>query len=352
MSKHHQSLAPSSLPALEECACYVSDSRETPWSEAGTNQHAVLAGLLTTDAPLSVMADIVELDIEGREGVRWAAEYIRGYADKALIVESRVALLDDNFSEITFGTPDAYCVYKDGTGVDVFDFKSGQIGNYEAQVACYALMVMRTSGTHTATMHVLFGRFQKAFRYTMTRAEAAARVQAVIDRAANPAKQPEPCKFCDWCANAATCSALVSRANAVVAGREDWALEQYHATQIGDPAEMAKALKIAKAMKAWISAIEFHAKEMANKGQMPTGFTWQERQGIRSVTNILAAYDALGLPKDKFMPLCSVPIGEIEKTYAEHFGKTLAVSKREVAQKLEPCLERGKPSKSLVAEKE
>ncbi len=348
MSAHHQSLAPSSLPALEECACYVSDSRETPWSEAGTTQHAVLAHILEglKDTGLN------ELEIEGREGVKWAADYVKGYTKKDLFIERRMALLDDDFKEITFGTPDAYCLYDNGEGVDVFDFKSGQIANYEAQVAAYALMVMRATGTHTATTHVLFGRFQKAFRFTMTRREAQTRVDSAIARAKNPNRIEEPCKFCDWCAKAATCSALANRANAVVAGREDWALEQYHATKIDDPAEMAKALKIAKAVVAWSKAIIFHAEQMASKGQMPTGFTWKEKQGNRGITNILDAYEALGLPREKFMPLCSVPIGEIEKTYAEFFGKTLAVSKREVAQKLEPCLERGKPSKSLTQEKE
>lgn len=345
--KHHQSLAPSSLSALEECACYVSDSRETPWSESGTDQHAVLAKMLAGDD-----SGLAALEIEAREGVHWAAAYILGYAKKELRIEQRMSLRDDNFNEITFGTADAFCPYEKGDGVDVFDYKSGQLGNYEAQVSAYALMAMKASGVHTATTHVLFGRFQKTFRFQITREEAQARLDGLISRVNQLGKTPEPCKYCDWCANALTCSALYERAEAVRAGREDWALEQYHVSNITDPAEMAKALKLAKAMTAWVAAVTFHAKDMASKGQMPPGFKWQDRQGARFVTDILVAYDALGLPKDKFMPLCSVAIGEIEKVFAETFKLTLAKAKRDVAVKLEPCTRRGSPSKTLVAEKE
>ncbi len=342
-SEHHPRLAPSSLPALAACVAFVADGHETKWTVGGTDSHGVLGKML--------LGQPVELpdDLEQREGVQWAAEYIKNGASTILHVEHRLSLLDDNFNEITFGTPDAYAVTENGEGIDVWDYKSGQLRDYSEQVTCYALMAMRATGTQWARVHLLFGRFKKVFVVTITLAEASRNTLELIERVKRGG-EPTPCEYCTWCARALTCSALVNRVGAVQRGREDWELVQYHSSKITEPEEMAKALRLARQVKVWCESVEFHAKEMAfTRGKELPGYRIQERAGTREVSNLQKAWQLTKLPAEKFLPLCKIGWQGLENTYAQHHQLKLAAAKRELAALLEPVTTRKPATKSLVS---
>ncbi len=339
--EHHPTLPPSSLPALAQCSQYKSGPAG-PAAERGTLQHDYLEQLLT-----SPMRDkCLGLTAEEREAVEWAAGYIEANrsASAQLHVEKRVSLMDEDFNEITFGRLDAFAA------PDLFDYKSGDERNYKEQMAAYALAVMDEAGLESVQVHELYGRTKHANKYRLYRYDAKALVFPVIERAGKG--DPNPCDYCGWCAKAATCPALIERAQAVGAGREDWEPVEWHSSKIDEPAEMAKALKLARQLKGWVDAVEHAAKDMVFRdGKVVPGFKAVERQGNREVSDLHAAFGLAGMPQDLFLKCCKVALGSLEEQYAEFRGMKKAPAARELGEKLANVIRRGKSSQFLMAEK-
>ena len=340
MPDHHPTFAPSSLPALAQCAQF----RSGPAGEAaerGTMQHEYLAQILTSpqrDKALGLTGDETA-------NVEWAAEYIQANKTKELSVEKAVVLLDDDFQEVTFGRLDAW------SAPDLFDYKSGDVRNYREQMAAYAWASMDLAGIEEVRVHELYGRSRTVNVYRFTRDEARALVLGVRDRVAKN-EAPTPCDYCGWCARAATCPALVERAQAVGKGRTDWEPTNWHSSEIGTAADMAKALKLARQLKAWCESVEHHARDMVFRDGKPLpGFKAQERQGSREVIDLSAAFSLCGMPQDLFLKCCKVGLGDLEVAYAEVRGMKKATAARELAERLSAVVRRGKSSQFLVAEK-
>ena len=330
---------------LAQCAMFESG----PPSEAaqrGTRQHEALEQILSGSPQRE---KCLGLDSDEVEAVAWAAEYVQAHASDGvpLQLEQRVALLDENFEEITFGTADVWAA------PDLFDYKSGEIRNYTEQVAAYALMLMERDGLDHVNVHLLYGKYKKAVVTSMDRDTARGIIKGIIDRARDPERKPEPCDYCGWCSKAATCPALQERVGAVAAGRDDWALEQYHSSEITSPEEMGKALTLARQMKAWCESVEFHAKEMAIKqGIKIPGYKVAERAGRRECKNVAAAFPLVGLPQEKFLGACSIQLSKLETEYAEFNGMKKAPAKRALNEKLVDVITQGRSSQFLTKEKE
>jgi hypothetical protein len=91
-----------------------------------------------------------------------------------------------------------------------FDLKTGARRNYREQMAAYALGLM---GAHFAgewTAHLLFCDQREIETYRFTYEEAHAIVDQVVKSFNDPAKQPNPCEYCGWCAKADTCPARLA----------------------------------------------------------------------------------------------------------------------------------------------
>lgn len=347
-------LRPSSLPALEECPCFES-GLASEFAEAGTDRHTALAALLhNRDSKILEL-----LPDEEAEGVKWAVEYIllhANHSEHPITTERGLTLTYGDFDEKEMpGTPDVTC------HLDLFDLKWRQ-RDYTAQMCAYVLMQLQALGIDaTITVHILYGAFQKAEVLKIDRETAERTVFPIIARYEDPQKQPAPCTYCGWCAHKVTCSALNQRAQAVAAGREDWNLETYHASQITNPVEMGKALNLARGLSKWIEAVEHFAKEMAIKqGQQIPGYTLAQKSGKRSCADIAGAFGSLGLTADKFLACCDVRFTKskadpnklgLEEIYAEAKGITKAAAKRELKTKLEPFFRTPKEITYLKAEK-
>jgi hypothetical protein len=289
---------------------------------------------------------------EDVEGVNWAYDYIVGHASIAfpLEVEKRLSLIGEDFKEVYGGTPDAVA------GFEFFDFKWRE-RDYIAQMAAYALIILSENDFEYVRAHVLFGDSQKAVVYQFTREEAYLIVSRVVRKATAPDREPTPCDYCGWCARKLTCSALNERAQAVAAGREDWKLEQYHSSAITSPVEMAKALRLARFLKKWCEAVEFHAKQMAIvRGEQIPGTHVAAKSGKQFCSAVGQAYELAGLAPREFLAACDLRLNTSKKypdrkglidIYAAAKGIKKAAAKRELLKKLEPVLSRSNPSQSI-----
>lgn len=343
-------IRPSALPMLAQCPCFESSASD--WAEQGTDRHAALKAHFEGDDSLLEL-----LPEEDAEGVRWAAEYIRlkaPMADHPLRFEHTLTLTLDDFSEIS-GTPDVVCQ------VDLFDLKWRE-RDYLPQLACYVLMRLQELGMDvTLRVHILYGALRRAEVLHLDGEAARKIVMPILARAKDPNRKPNPCDYCSWCARRLTCEALNERAQTIAAGRDDWKLQQYHCSQITDPAEMSKALQLAKHLSKWCKAVEHHATEMVQKqGLQIPGFILKFRAGKRSCANLQGAFNTLRIPVESFLACCDVRFSTsrenpdrkgIEDVYAAAQGISKAAAKRELKHKLEPFMRTPKESAYLASEK-
>jgi hypothetical protein len=351
MSDHHPTLAPSSIPAILHCARFVSAPGDTQWSLMGTEHHAEFAAMLSGDREL---AD--KLPLEERAGVEWAAGYVRGTCDPSeLVIEAKLEVLDPDFDPLTFGRPDLYTLALPVP--DLFDYKSGLPRNNDGQMAAYAVGIMQKRGAQAVNAHTLFGQTQTAYKKRWTYDDAMALVLEARERRRDETIPATPCDYCGYCARAIRCDALARRAEAVRAGREDWELEQYHASKIEDPAEMAKALALARHLSKWAEAIEHFAKEMAQKrGLAIPGYELREKRGNRETSDLSVAFQRAGLQIFDFLACCDVSLPAFEiafhKAKGENPGQSFAASKRELSNKLADVIARKSSSFTLKPKKE
>jgi hypothetical protein len=344
---HHPTLTPSAFPALAQCPCYQSGEAGEA-AERGTLQHEALAMMLTPVCGDEVDARFVVLTETEREQVKWAADWVLDNLSLEYFVEERLELLDDNFEVVTFGTADII----DPMSGWLVDYKSGEMRDYKAQMATYALMAMDRWGLPRLSCAVLYGRYREVERFNLTRAEAEAIVWPIIRSVADG--QPAPCDYCGWCANAAACPALAERALTVAGGREDWKLETYHPSQIADPQQMGRALHLARLLKKWAEAVEHHARQMfvVENVPLPPGWKTQARGGKRTVSDIMAAYERAGLTPEQFIACCQLSLPKLEESFALAQGLKKAQVKRELESRLDGLLVAGGESKMIVREKE
>jgi hypothetical protein len=334
-------LRPSSLPILAQSPKFVSS--DTSFAEEGTDRHNALRMHFAGDDSLLDM-----LEEESADGVRWAADYIR--------LKAPMSDYPLEWDEIE-GHADAVCY------LDLFDLKTRE-RDYAPQMAAYALGVLQklNAGPFTEVRcHLLYTATKHVEVLTFDAESAAKVIQTIIDDV-NAAVECRPSDYCGWCANRVTCEALNKRALTVAAGREDWQLEQYHASQITEPSQMAKALTLAKHLKAWIAGVEHHARELAIKqGLKIPGYRLAPTTGKRYCTDIQGAFTASGLGIEDFLACCDVRFGTskknpnkkgLENVYHKAQGlPSLNAAKKELKSKLQPFVQQGQGGYTLKPEK-
>ena len=331
-------LRPSSLPALAECPCFESGGSNF---EGGIDRHAALNAYFNGDETfLNLLED------EDREGVLWAADYIRVHANTGehpLIWETKGEVILDDYTIIA-GTPDAVCQF------DIFDLKWRHAG-YEQQMAAYAAMILQALPDAKGVeirVHLLYGCFKRAEVLKFTLESALAIIAPIAKAHQDPDKQPNPCSYCGWCAQRLTCSALNTRAQTVAAGRDDWKLETYHASEITQPDQMAKALALARRLTQWAEAVNHFAKEMAVKsGVTIPGYELKSKAGKASCADVTGAFNALHIAPEAFLQCCEVRMSTsktnpdkrgLADVLKEKKGISRAAAIRELKSTLEPFM--------------
>lgn len=337
---------PSSLPILKECAKFESEGSE--FADLGKMRHDCFARALQGDESLYDM-----LPEEDAEGVKWAVEQVRLHApmhDYPLELEKQVEGTLPNFTEMR-GTADVVC------GPYYMADLKWRERNYIEQYAAYALLQILKLHAEPVRFHALYAATKTERVHEFTRESAWAIIEPVLANAGVGAETP--CDYCKWCSKCATCPELNKRAQAVMAGREDWELSQYHASQIDTADEMAKAFTLAWYLEDWCKAVYHYAEEMwFKKGVTIPGLIVKTKQGRQYVSDAMGAYKALGLPPEEFIRTC-VPRLNTSKTYPDQVGiietykkqngiPTTAAAKRAVEQKIGEFIKRGRSTDSLA----
>lgn len=357
---------PSALPKLARCVHWRPLERETEAAQAGTARHMAFAAAVhmararkndDQNAAEGYAAELetlmAPLSADERDGVEWAAGYVTAHATTAepLLTEHRMELFDANFDAVTRGTADTVC------GPDLFDLKWFE-AQYDMQLAAYALMRMQETGRKWLDVHILFAFDQTARKTRVTWDSANRLVFGLIDRAKAGTGPRKSGSGCQYCARALTCPAFTEPVEVIRTAREDWQLGNYHSSDLADPAEMAKALTLARKVQDWCKAVEYHAKQMAGSGLDLPGFRRRTVTGRKWVCDVMGAFSVAGLPQETFLACCDVRMETPKKypnkrgiadEYAKLHGIKKAPAKRKLDEALAPFIRRGADSVSLVS---
>lgn len=321
-------IRPSSLPALAQCPRYVPDqTTDVAQKDAGTDRHKALSAVLAAESEQAERAILDALPEDDREGVEWAAEYIRVHApmsDHPLQCEQKRTFLDAEFDYVE-GTPDVVC------GDVIFDLKwRDDVCDYRAQMAAYALMLQHED----VTVHILYALHQRAEVIRFHVSEAVEIVLPTITRAKDPNYGPRACSFCGWCANRLTCPAVVKEVNDIDPASDP--------KQTTDAAALGEMLRRARIVKEWCESFEAHAKEMAfKKGVVPAGFRPVTQKGRRQIQSVTDAFSVLRLPQEEFLAACSVSFSDLVEVWQKFHGLSKAASERDVESRLGDVMTRG-----------
>lgn len=340
-------IRPSSLPALAQCARFESGSSE--FADAGTARHRALkAHFEGDDALMDALMDALPED--DRDGVRWAAEYIRlkaPMADYPINFEIGSSFVTSDFEEIS-GTIDCEC------GPTLFDLKWRE-RDYGPQLAAYALMKLAGRSWGEINVHILFAERQRAETYRIDEHSARHIVESIIARAKDPAARETPCDYCSFCSKKLTCPALNQMALSIVSGRPDWKLAEWHASQITEPDQMRLALTAVPFIRRWCDAVEYHADFMwEKKGIQIPGCEFKESKGKTYATDIQGAFTASGLPLEQFLKCATLrmssskqepdKLGLVDAYVEANRGNypSKAAAERDLKKKIAPYVARGK----------
>ena len=192
-------LRPSNLPKLAVCPCYESNPVAGPAAERGTLLDTAFRAELLQTGDRRQISD--KLTGDENAAVSWAVSMVRAMAGRERVLaredDCRVAMLNLN------GTADAIIP----TRLMHFDLKTGVRRNYREQMAAYALGFMQAQFASSWSAHLLFCDLREIETFRFTYEEAHAVVHGVVQAFNDPAKQPNPCEYCGWCAKADTCPA-------------------------------------------------------------------------------------------------------------------------------------------------
>ena len=297
-------IRPSTLPKLAACACYESNHVVGPAAERGTQMDGAFRAYYHT-------GDMVSgLDGEQVAAIIWAADALKALADGAEVITEE-SLCEIQISADLKGTADAICVDRYFHA----DLKSGQIRNYREQMAAYAVGFMEREFLDQWDAHLLFCDQKKVITYHFALEEAKSIVQAVIDRANNPERQPTVCDYCSWCAKVETCAPRMQAMESALATTEiDFA------AVLADPEKLGQFLSNCKVFAKFWESAEASARKFLEEGKEVPG--WRLQKGRKSeYVSVQNQLDALMVIKPQSLIEAHGPISA--KKFLEIWPKEL-----------------------------
>lgn len=340
----HHPEGPSNWPMWAECINYApvpedpedleDDPDDVTAKGRGRVKHLAVAMTFSPELTMRQRAlngltdkEIAEVQFVSATARRIIEE--NGYNADDLRVEQRVTMFrGESFEVHYFGTADGELGPLD------FDWKFGEERNYFPQHVGYALPKMESRGETRRLAFTIYGRLRKVTRHVIDIETARLVGYGLLARRESPFRKATPCQYCGWCANAATCSALVAAPVALNEAREDWMLKlpTPHVSQITDPVWMGAArLLWIKYIKKWGEGVEWASGALAANGVAPLGFRAIPVKGSAEVADTRAAFAALkeSLGEEKLWSLMGMPLGAVVKAYQE--AQTVSEDKAKVA---------------------
>ena len=317
----HAPLSPSKLASVERCPGFQSDpdAEPHPVTLRGTAMHEA------TETGETTNLSATEEELVGM--CRAFTEHLQEGKPNA-IVQQEVRL------ETHLGDIWGYCdwLLVEGRRGILCDFKYGfkvvEEPQDNPQAVAYTVgLFLREPQIEEVDFYFLIPRCDAVLHHTFTRADLPwmmLRLETIRARWLDPQKvhNPQP-GLCEYCGFRARCPALLNKALplAVKYQGDHFPLPvEAHSSAITDPADMAKALRLANLLDKWADSVKRHALAMRlEQGIEIPGFELAERAGRRSVTNLLAAWDIAqdaGVSLDDFLSACDVHVGKLEDIYA------------------------------------
>lgn len=245
---------PSSLPKLKLCGQFESAPGTSEAAERGLKLDAALRSAWETRV-------VPPLEQTDAIAVAWAFQKLEELANGMHVtMAEEQCKIDISALDGYVGTADAICL----RGAWHADLKTGQIYDYEPQMAAYALGLMEETGFDEWTSYLLFADQQKVFCQVFTRDEAQ---EIVDDVLANVGTAPTPNEYCGWCAKSLTCEARVeAQSTALATTQADFSVILNNADRLGD------FLARCKIFDDFREAAEAKAREMLTAGQAVPGW--------------------------------------------------------------------------------
>lgn len=188
-------LRPSSLPKLEACPAYESTGGTSDAAERGTRIDVALRNMLAGD---KIPAEFNE---EDKESTLWAYRQIKEIANGEKILSSEDdCRMPSGVHGVKDGTADAIIPSRD----ILIDLKTGQIRDYKAQMAAYALSCMDIYFVDEWTTYLIFADQQTITANQFSRESAEEICKNILKSCEN--KTESICDYCGWCAKTRTCS--------------------------------------------------------------------------------------------------------------------------------------------------
>jgi hypothetical protein len=256
----------SSLPKLALCGQYEGAPGTSDAAARGTMLDRVFRDAWTTGEYPRDLSD------EDAAAVSWAINRciaLNGGADRLTTDESACKVRTVGLEHE--GTADGVAV----RGQWLIDLKSGQIYDYSAQMAAYALGLMQHYFVGYWTTHLLFCDQKQVVSRRWTYQEAHDLVRSVL---ANVGTAPVENDYCGWCAKSLTCPVRVKSYTSALATQYDGAIEQNNGflTLLNDPERLGKFLAACQTLDDFRDAAKAKARELLEAGQSVPGWRLQK----------------------------------------------------------------------------
>jgi hypothetical protein len=276
--RQHAEFSPSRLNYLEQCGSFCQNQDNDPiYAEAGTRQHEAME---TRD--FSKLKDEWEV-----AAVKRCIDFIDSHMDKGdkLIQEIRLDMVGQ------FGFVDVLIIKNGGKKGIIIDAKFGKTPVPDAEINrqghAYALGAFaKFPELEDIDIWFIAPHINQATTGSLKRSDVpriTTEINAIIERA-KAGGHYNPSAYCSYCGLAGKCPKLMEKALTVISrydGDNIPVPTQIHSSQITDPADMAKALALAKLMSKWCDSVEKHAKDMAVNGIEIPGWELAEKKGYR-----------------------------------------------------------------------
>jgi len=156
------------------------------------------------------------------------------------------------------------------------DLKSGQIYDYQGQMAAYALGLMQMRFEQTWTTHLLFCDQRKLVTHEWTYKSASDMVRGILANVGTPPKEND---YCGWCAKSLTCPARVASKDSAlvtVAGLAPTVQDEGFLALLNDPIQLGKFLTACSTLEDFRDAAKAKARELLESDVRVHGWRLQK----------------------------------------------------------------------------
>jgi hypothetical protein len=265
----------SSLPKLALCGQYEGSPGTSPAAERGAMLDRVFRDAWTTgELPR-------DLNDEDAAAINWAlAQCINlgGGADGLLTADADCRVQTAGLEHT--GTVDGVAARANWS----IDLKSGQIYDYQGQMAAYALGLMQMRFEQTWTTHLLFCDQRKLVTHHWTYKSASDMVRGIL---ANVGTAPRENDYCGWCAKSLTCPARVASKDSAlvtVAGLAPTVQDEAFLSLLNDPDRLGQFLAACQTLEDFRDAAKAKACELLEAGQKVPGWRLQKPRATEFVS--------------------------------------------------------------------